>query len=101
MNEQSEPYVCMVEQYELYRMYKEFLFSITNFIKSKKRALIWLLVVKIDDINIYMVQYKYLMLIIISYASGTANLSRMFFMLQMQRRIETQCNCFPDWRKAG
>lgn len=77
----------MVEQYELYWMYKELLFSITNFIKSKK-ALVWLLVVKIGDINIYMVQYKYLMLVIISSPSGTTNLSRMFFMLQIQRQIE-------------
>lgn len=61
----------------------------------------WLLVVKIGDINIYMVQYKYLMLMIISSPLGTANLSRMFFMLQIQKQIETQCNCFPGWRKAG
>lgn len=100
MNEQSEPYVYMVEQYNLHRMYKEFLFSITNFIKSKK-ALVWLLAVKIGDINIYMAQYKYLMLIIISSPSGTTILSRMFFMLQMQRQIEIQCNCSPEWRKAG
>lgn len=77
----------MVEQYELYRKYKELLFSITNFIKSKT-AIVWLLVVKIGDINIYMVQYKYLMLVIISSPSGTTNLSRMFFMLQIQRQIE-------------
>lgn len=77
----------MVEQYELYRKYKELLFSITNFIKSKE-AIVWLLVVKIGDINIYMVQYKYLMLVIISSPSGTTNLTRMFFMLQIQRQIE-------------
>lgn len=77
----------MVEQYELYRKYKELLFSVTNFIKSKE-AIVWLLVVKIGDINIYMVQYKYLMLVIISSPSGTTNLTRMFFMLQIQRQIE-------------
>lgn len=77
----------MIEQYELYRIYNEVLSSITNFIKSKK-ALVWFLVVKIGDINIYMVQYKYLMLVVISSPSGTTNLSRMFFMLQIQRQIE-------------
>lgn len=66
---------------------KSFYFSVTNFIKSKE-AIVWLLVVKIGDINIYMVQYKYLMLVIISSPSGTTNLTRMFFMLQIQRQIE-------------
>lgn len=51
MDEQSEQCVCMTEQYELYRIYKEFLFSIIDFFKSKE-ALVWLLEVKIGDINI-------------------------------------------------